>query len=437
VSPQNPPLAVLPPTKSALELRVSQELPRAQFRVWDRLAKSATKYDSKSGQITKLGAIHRSLVNIVLILEADTRWAGRVKLNTLKRAIELDGESLRDSDEWGLICWLSQHYGVDFSSVSMIHGALLQVSSCHEYQPVQDYLEGLEWDGVERVERWLSTYLGVANAPLMWAIGRCFMISMVARAYATLPDGVKVDTCLILVGGQGVGKSQALATLAGRSWFSDSPINLRDSTAAMGQIAGVWLYEFAELDAVRASEVTATKAFISQQVDKYRVPYGKNQEAFARQGVLAGTTNNEDGGFLNDSTGSRRFWPVTVGWVDLDALEEDRDQLWAEAVALYDGGAQWWLDDEESTQLAEDGAHYSSEDIWTAPIMDYLEGPPRVLQTTTIDVLRSAVGMDTDKAHAGHQRRVSAVLRQLGWVQRRALTATGYQRVWIDPDRTD
>jgi len=74
-----------------------------------------------------------------------------------------------------------------------------------------------------------------------------------------------------------------------------------------------------------------------------------------RKCVFAGTVNPPAGGYLKDPTGARRIWPVAChGVIDLEALERDRSQLWAEAVARFNAGAKWWLETPEGSCAARD-----------------------------------------------------------------------------------
>ena len=99
--------------------------------------------------------------------------------------------------------------------------------------PVRQYLDGLKWDGTPRLNRWLSTYLGVNESSYSYAVGSRWMVSAVARIYR---PGVKADCCLILEGPQGIKKSTALRTLAGE-YFTDELANLGSKDASM-QIRG-------------------------------------------------------------------------------------------------------------------------------------------------------------------------------------------------------
>jgi predicted P-loop ATPase len=137
------------------------------------------------------------------------------------------------------------------------------------FHPVRAYLKGLRWDGVKRVDRWLTTYLGAAETEYSRAVGSRWLISAVARIFR---PGSKADCCLILEGTQGIRKSTALRTLAGE-YFTDELADLGSKDAAM-QTRGAWIIELSELDSLSHSEVSRIKAFMSRTTDRFRLPYG-------------------------------------------------------------------------------------------------------------------------------------------------------------------
>lgn len=293
--------------------------------------------------------------------------------------------------------------------VNDVEAAVEAVAHEHPRHRVRSYLNGLKWDGSPRVATWLSYYLGVESSEYVQAVGQCFLIGAVARV---LKPGCKVDTMLILEGRQGAGKSTALSILGGE-WFSDEIGDFGSKDAAM-QARAAWILEIGELDAMSKAEATRTKAFLSRSTDKFRPPYGRRVIEAPRQCVFAGTTNGE--AYLKDETGGRRFWPVRVVHTDLDALRQDRDQLWAEAVHLFRSGAHWWLDTDElvAAAAAEQAARYQG-DPWDDAIGRFVEARSTI---TIPEILRDCLLMEKQRWTRAEDMRVARILKIHGFERR-------------------
>jgi hypothetical protein len=203
----------------------------------------------------------------------------------------------------------------------------------HIFDPVRDYLDGLRWDGVKRIDGWLVKYCRAKDTPLNRAVGRKMLIAAVRRVKE---PGCKFDYIVVLEGDQGIGKSSVLKILAGEDNFSDNEILGLQKREQQEAIQGVWIYEVAELEGLGKSEVTKVKLFASKTYDSARPAYGRTRVDRPRRCIFVATTNENT--YLRDTTGNRRFWPVSVGVIDLAAVKRDRDQLWAEAVAMEAGG---------------------------------------------------------------------------------------------------
>lgn len=191
--------------------------------------------------------------------------------------------------------------------------------------PIKEYLGGVEWDGVNRIDSWLIDYMGAEDEPLTRAIGRLFFTAGVRRI---MEPGCKFDTMIVFEGVQGTGESTALSILAGDENFSDQSIIGLDSKTQAEALEGVWILEIAELSGFKHTETAHIKAFLSRVTDRIRPAYARFKESWPRQSIIVGTTN--DNNYLKDETGNRRFLPVKTGQIDLEGLE--RDLLWAEAV---------------------------------------------------------------------------------------------------------
>jgi hypothetical protein len=219
----------------------------------------------------------------------------------------------------------------------LVADAAMSVAKRLQYHPICDDLRSRPHDGVERLDTWLVRHAGAEDTPYIRAVGRKFIIQMVARV---MEAGCKADHTLVLSGPQGQNKSTACRILAGADYFSDTlPSITGDKTDAIRHLQGKWLVELAELAPSRKSESEDLKAFLSGAVDRVRLPYARFDERFPRQCVFVGTTNEDQ--FLRDATGGRRFWPVVVRQViEIEALAEERDQIFAEAFAAYEAGVR-------------------------------------------------------------------------------------------------
>ena len=211
-----------------------------------------------------------------------------------------------------------------------VQEALKELCEQNPFDPVADYLYGLKWDGAPRLDRWLIDYMGAENTELNQSFGRKILLAGVRRVRQ---PGCKFDYMLVTEGVQGTGKSSAWCALAGDENFSDQAIKWDDQRQQQELAAGAWIHESAELVGLRKSDVEAVKSFLSRRYDKARPAYGHFREDQPRRGIFVGTVNPVAGRaeYLTDPTGNRRFWPVKVKRIDLEALKRDRDQLWAEA----------------------------------------------------------------------------------------------------------
>lgn len=296
-------------------------------------------------------------------LRGDVPWrpAGSVKAGGR-------GTLWTDRDEAGLRWYLQERW--KFRSENDLRNALELALHANAYHPVREYLRGLAWDGTPRLDTMLVDYLGAEDTPYTRAVTRKWMCGAVKRV---MQPGCKNDQAIVLVGAQGIGKS-SFAGILSRGWFNDSEINM-NSKDGYESLHGNWIIELAELASTKRSDIETVKTFLSKCEDTYRPAYGRRAATFKRQCVFFGTTNEDE--FLRDRTGNRRYWPVTVHTaLDRDAFSANVDQLWAEAVTVYNKGESLWLDGEglrrEWEQVV---AARTVQDELEGMIEEYLERP--------------------------------------------------------------
>jgi hypothetical protein len=277
--------------------------------------------------------------------------------------------------------------------------------------PVREMLDNLEWDGVPRLDTWLSRYLGAADTPLNRAIGPIMLVAAVRRVRV---PGVKFDQIIVFEGAQGTGKSTAVKILAGEGLHSDQEILSLDPKAQLELLDGVWFYEINELEGMNRAEVAKIKAFASRQVDRARLAYARNAASRPRQVIFIGTTNEDK--YLRDQTGNRRFWPVRTGTIDLPALDCDRDQLLAEAAFREAQGASIALPPELWKDAAAEQEARVEEDPWVEQIeaaVPIVAGDK--LRFVTLNLLNEVLGIRPENQNQGHTKRLSALMTRLGW----------------------
>ena len=326
------------------------------------------------------GGVEPSVTNAVLILQHDPDLQA-IAYNELSGAIEVRGplpwprpnKYWRDADESQLYAWVADKYGVQFSDTRFSKALQVTVDG-RRFNPLRDYVLGLpEWDGTPRVDTILTDYLGAEDVPYTRAVTRKTLVGAVKRV---LEPGCKFDTVLVLDGAPGIGKSTLLRKLGG-DWFSDSLslADTRDKTAAE-KLQGIWIMEIGEMQGTRKADADILKGFLSTQVDEYRRAYGRVVERHPRTAIICGTTNSTTG-FLRDTTGNRRFWPVVVNgggrlsvW---DLTEETRSQMWAEAYAYYLDGEEPYLDAEMEREAAKAQKAALEYDEREGAVLEYLD----------------------------------------------------------------
>lgn len=377
--------------------------------------------------------------NAILILSADDEWRRVLRYNEVAKTIDIVGGPLETHERdpsvvtTAIKSWLQKEYGVKMRTNDLMSDILL-ASRANMYNPLQEYLNGCKHDGQSRIDTFLERYCAASTTSRsgeditahVRRISRRWLISAVARA---MSPGCKVDTVLILEGVTDLYKSTALKVLGGK-FFSDSKITIGSNDAMM--LAGTnWIHEIAELTSFHASETEVQKAFFSSATDNFRPPYGHSVQKFDRLCVFVGSTNDDR--YMNDPTGNRRYWPIHCdGRFQIKELREDRDLIWAEAVAVYKAAAEctecdlqaehrcaehrWWLDPEENKVL-EKVNNFRLKAEYAEAIADYvlkLSKESRARPFTIYEVATDVLKLTPDRI-ASQQVSIGRALKVLGF----------------------
>lgn len=332
-------------------------------------------------EYTEQGKLRSTISNFSLIIENEPLLMGKIAYNEFSNRANVIGQlpwrakdnlqDWTDTDDSGLREFIEKHYGI--SSTAKCADALALSFEKHRFHPIKDYLNSLEWDGEKRVDTLLIDYLGAEDNNYVRTVTRKVLVAAVARVFN---PGCKFDNMLILSGKQGVGKSTIIKKL-GKDWYSDS-LSTVSGKDAYEQLQGVWILEMAEMMATKKADIEATKHFLSKQEDIYRVAYGRRTSRFPRQCIFIGTSNEHE--FLRDKTGNRRFWPVDIYEHEpkLDVfkdLDNELDQIWAEAVQLFKNKEPLYLSAEEEQEAKKQQDEHSEESAKAGLIEEYLNKP--------------------------------------------------------------
>lgn len=376
---------------------------------------------------TNSGSISDCWQNVNLVLAQHPAWEGvlafdefsqqPVKLKPAPTGAPAGPWLAQDDMATGM--WLQQRVRYTVKSLANISTGALACAQGRRFHPVRDWLSGLVWDGTPRLDHFAEECLGAAPGPYSAAVGRYFLISMVARV---MEPGCIMRAVPVLEGAQERGKSTALRTLAGDQWFSDSAIDLA-SKDAFELIQGVWLYEISEMHAFNRAEATRVKQFISSVRDSWVPKYIRGRITCERQVVFGGTTN--EGLYLKDWTGNTRFWPLrceVAGEISVQRIGEWREQLFAEARARYEARERRFPSAEEYRELFEpQQSERLIEHPWQGPIVEWLD-MGTFERVTVNEVLHEACKVEVPKMTLAMQQDVGRIMASLGWVRRREPT---------------
>ena len=449
-------------------------------------------------ELNKDGDIVSTLHNAAILIQNDTRLFGRIWFNEFSKQIvarkdikpqistvppfvvvdKKNGDKWQDFNDISIRALLEapnaggrNGYGLKVSDRDM-NGAINLAARLNAFHPIRDYLLGLKWDGKPRVDTLLIRYLGTPDTPYYREISALMLIASVTRI---MEPGHKFDYACILQGETGIRKSAFIKALYSEDWFGELHCDLGNMQETAEQIGGKWGVELPELGALGKSGHNEAKAFMRRQHDDVRMAYDRRVSEYPRQCVCWGSTNEPI--YLKDPNGNRSYWNVKVNTltIDTDAVEAERDQLWAEALERYfilraekpTGDLRLTLLDpasiREAIGIQESVRGEEIFETWTRQILDWLETPVSLttfwsehkvpdakkftdddtdpseifvlrcayMETVVLEeVLKKHGGQINDHAGNVNIGKVRALLEKAGWTGTGRTTTAGYQGRW-------
>jgi len=362
--------------------------------------------------------------NAFLILRNDPVWKNRVWFCEFHQKIRCasapGARNLRDADEIDFLMFCQSIMQIPKLTIEPVRQAFVRHADGARRDEAIEFFRAQKWDGTSRLREVMKAGFGTEASDYCEVVGEAAIKSIAARA--TRP-GCKQDSVVVLIGGQGEFKSTAVAAIGGEyTGTLHSAVGEKD---AYLEIAGKLVVELPELAALRGDETT--KKFLSKAVDVFRPPYGRFPVEVARRCCFWGTTNEDTP--LRDPTGGRRFLPIKCGRIDIDWLQKNRLQLFAEALVRIDNGEEWWLVDDGDAR-EEQAARYQ-DDPWSEPVREFLAGKESVRVAA---LLKEAVKLETGRQTKKEEMRAAAILKRLGWFSKLAGPAHGRVRTWFHPD---
>lgn len=333
---------------------------------------------------------------------------------------------LQDKDYTDAKCWLeAKHMSPGRTD---LRDVVIAVCQENRYDMLLDYLNGLQWDGVSRIENFIRDYFGGEDNEYTRAISHNWLVSSVARAFV---PGCKVDTMPIAEGIQGLRKSTAMRVLYSPDFYIGDIQDIGTKDAIMGMQTR-WCVEIAEMHKFNMADTDGVKRFMTLQEDEFRPPYGRDMVVARRRSIMVGTINPDGNRYLGDQTGGRRFWPFLATKIDLDQIASDRNQLWAEAVALFKAGATWWFENDAESVAAAEQRKRTYYDPWTDILVPFIAGRRDV----SLLAVAGQVGIQNKDLDKRIVSRLNRVMAQLGWQSGRVEGKAKNEQMFMNPNRS-
>lgn len=322
-----------------------------------------------------------STITIADYVQWLTAFRYSFKQNEITGQIECNGEPLTDS-LFGKMQYQLIEKGCTSERYARV--AIQKIAYENRYDPIKNYLTSLPYDGGQYFDQVTNC---ITNPDGLFPLYlRKWMIGTVSKTL----QGTQ-NRMLVLDGPQNVGKSLFVRWLCSGipDYFVEGAINA-DSNDTLIRLTQKWIWEVGELgSSLRKADREALKDIITKQKATFRRPYGRYEETVPVKANLIGTINNE-GGFLDDPTGHRRFMVCETTKFDWEAYTQiDVNKLWGEIYAAYLIGEETDFSDKEKKQIELNNKNYEVEDSIELVLRDkyYIDADNMTYWTPTIQIM--------------------------------------------------
>jgi len=381
------------------------------------------------------GGLQNSNHNLWVLIQSPEfaeEFGGRLEYDTFRQEARAGGvEFVNEKYTW-IARWLSSKFMFERGRDNVRDYARM-VAYENQVDSLRDWANSLSWDGEDRLDK-LAEILCAQNDYQKSAIKR-WLIGGIARA---LMPGCTSTHMLILFGDQGVGKSRFFRAISpDKEWFSDSTTFKfsRDTSHRDEELKlqGKFIIEVAELAGIFKSDFSDLKTFLSTPVGTVRRPYDTDAIDLPRRCIFGGTTNVD--AVISDTTGGRRFAFLKVGSkkINVKWVEENREQIWAQAKKLFQAREAWWFNDDEFVEQMAENREFGREHPWKSAIMEWIGDKSRFHSD---DIFDYVLHMPTERRTQAHLQTIKGILEQEEW----RCTTTKVEgeskkpRLWKNPD---
>lgn len=384
---------------------------------------------------TKSGTPYSNMANVIKVLEKHPYYAGTIKYNTFRQEIEYNKKPFEEGDLVKIQYFMQTEVGLTSISKDAVYSAVLHYANTNSYDEAKDWANTLEWDGNERLSKWVIEATGITDTKYHRAVGAQWILGSVKRI---LIPGYQFDHALVLVGGQGIGKT-SFFRIVGGDWYK-SYTGAMDNKDFYLALRGALIVDLDEGAALSKAESIKMKSIITETHDEFRAPYDRVMKKYPRRFVFSMSTNDAEP--FKDVTGNRRYWTVDVKQkINFKWLQENRDQIFAEAIHYFKNNIDVIEVPVEDARASQES--HISEDPWTGIICKYIRNQDEYKEGKesffiTMDTIFSDVFRDESllKLNSSVRQRIANILRgELGMDSDRKRIDGDQKSGWIIEDK--